>query len=171
MTESEKKEFLIASINDIQSTIRALDNKVIAVLVILLLPLSQVQALASVYGCLIKENPFGGILLLVVFALSWLLSFIYIFSSLIGKQIKKREILNDTNAKGLFYSNTQIYLSNHQTDLTNGDMINELSFEHLKLICIRKKKMYRHKIALIASVLSLVFLLAAWLPIVFKLNL
>ena len=83
MTKS-KIEFAIASITDIQSTIRAIDNKLIAILVLILLPLSKLDIIVAVFKKLIPISPFCGYVFLICFIITWLFSLTYTMLGLLA---------------------------------------------------------------------------------------
>ena len=187
MKKEKKIDFLLASINDIESTIRAFDNKIIAILVIIILPLSQLKLLISIYMHLIRDYPFFGVVALVIFAITWLLSFIFSFLCLLSIDNPINRIDNDCNAKGIFYG-TGLFkidyrflifrkklistksISDYAKDFKFSEIKKELIYDQMILVYIRDLKSKRQKIALISAFCSIIIGLLSWLFVLLKYN-
>lgn len=187
MKKEKKMEFLLASISDIQSTIRAFDNKIIAIMVVIILPLSQLKLLISIYSHMIYDYPFIGILTLSVFIITWLLSLIFSILCILSIDNPANKIENDCNAKGIFYGaglfkiNYQNLIfrkklistksiSNYSKDFKFSEIKKELVYEQMKLAFIRDIKSKRQKIALISAFLSIIIGLLSWIFVLIKYN-
>jgi hypothetical protein len=169
---SETKEFLYFSITDIQGTIRAIDTKLIGVLVILILPLGS---LGKVTLYISQATNSGHILIEILtwaflagFFVSWLIS---ITISILGISSIENptEFLSDSKyAPGTYYNGglydtfkfpdafkvsddckSTILLNEQLSKLptTIENVINELLFEQHKLVFIRDLKIHRQKTA------------------------
>jgi hypothetical protein len=103
----ERKEFLYSSIVDIQGTIRAIDTKLIGVLVILVLPLSALGKVTLYISQAINSGNIyiiiPTIFFLIAFFFSWLIS---ISVSMLGLSSIENPVnyLSDSNCVyGTFY--------------------------------------------------------------------
>ncbi|WP_319231936.1 hypothetical protein [Draconibacterium orientale] len=187
MKKEKQIEFLLASINDIQSTIRAFDNKIIAIIVVIILPLSQLKLLISIYSHLIIDYLFIGILTLSVFVITWLLSLIFSILCILSIENPASKIVNDCNAKGIFYGaglfkiNYRYLLfrkklvstksiSDYSKDFKLKEIKKELVYEQMKLTFIRDVKSKRQKIALISATLSILIGVLSWLFVLIEYN-
>jgi hypothetical protein len=184
---NEKSHFLISSIEDIQGIIRAIDNKLIAIIVLILLPVSKLESIVMVFNKLIISVPFWGYLLLFTFVLFWLLSLLFSFLGILGIENPKKHIYGSQNLTGYFYNGNMFKISFYQTafsnriktqksfdtyyselELSKKDILKELVFEQLKLSFIRNLKMRRQKIAIVSILISTIIGLASWTFVLIK---
>jgi len=183
----EKTDFIISSILDIQSTIRAIDNKLIAIIVFVLLPVSKLDVIVLVFMKHIANNPFVGYFLLFIFILFWVLSFIFSLLGILGLENPAKHIQGSNNLKGIFYNGdiykirlNQILFSSQikskklfnsylsELDLSKKNILKELVFEQFKLTFIRDLKMKRQRIAIISILFSTMVGLISWILILIK---
>ena len=187
MKKEKTIDFLIASINDIQSTIRAFDNKIIAIMVIIILPLSQLKLVISIYTHLILDYPFWGFIAISAFVIAWFSSLIFSFLCILSIDNPTNKVENDCNAKGIFYG-AGLFKINYQhlifrkklistksinryaTDFKFSEFKKELIYEQMKLVYIRDIKSKRQKIALISAFSSILIGLVSWLFVLLKYN-
>ena len=164
-----KTEFLYASINDIQSTIRAIDAKISVLMVILIIPLSKLNSIYDVCSKLVKFDSgkftFAFALLVIFFALFWFFSFWAAIKAIISIDNPVDHVDGD-KPTGTFYcghlydtetddafTNRKIKskktLSEHQNSLPEDEdsLKKELAFEQMKLVYIRSMKLVRCKFA------------------------
>lgn len=182
-----KMDFILASINDIQNTIRAIDNKLIAILVLILLPASKLEVLVTVFFKQIELNDFIGYALLICFLITWLLSLIYVLLGLLSLENPTKHIKDSQKMKGVFYGNSlfkkkwyysviphniqstktfESYLD--EFDLSDKDLLEELIFEQSKLIFIRNIKMQRQRISILSILFSTLIGLTSWALVLIK---
>ncbi len=170
----KKLIFLYASIADVVDTIRAIDNKLLALIAVLILPLTQINVLVAAHHQIMLHNQVIGVILSIISALSWLLSMFFSGIGILSLGNPTRFIINDRKAKGVFYGAGQnsfdVYtvaigrihevkaglnemMSNH--NLSSKKIFKELVFEKMKLVCIRDLKMARQRLALLSLGLHL----------------
>lgn len=159
-----KTAFLAGSILDTQTTIRAIDVKIGALLVGLLAPFA---AFGRVWGHFMHvcqvEPIYLGIGLSVTFFLTWICSVIALVRALSAIDNPARHIVNSGKYKGSFYggglyvfgfldaflnrpmikASTDIPTMVANAPDTKDQIIEELAFEQLKLIYIRDMKLFR----------------------------
>lgn len=164
-----KLTFLYASISDVVDTIRAIDNKLIALIVVLILPLTQIDVLVAAYGQVFTISPTVGWVLLFLSISSWVISAYFSGVGILSVGNPMHFVLNDKNAKGIFYGVSQndfsksvIAFGGKQGTLVSlsavleshklGDkqIFKELVFEKMKLVCIRDLKIIRQRLALLS---------------------
>jgi hypothetical protein len=104
MTKS-RIDFILSSISDIQGSIRAIDNKLIAILVLIILPVSKLETIVAVFIKQIAINSIVGYVLLIVFLITWLLSLIYTLLGILAVDNPAKHIENLKGMKGVFYGN------------------------------------------------------------------
>lgn len=184
MKNQNEINFLIASIGDIQNTIRALDAKIIAIFVIILLPFTQIDLLICIYSHLINDYFYWGRVLLFLFVISWLISITFSFLCILSIDNPKQIITNDCEAKGVFYGSnlfsfsfknimfnspliSKPSLNQYLTDFSDNNIMKELIFEQMKLVFIRDLKTKRQKITLISAFFSLCIIFFSWLIFIF----
>jgi hypothetical protein len=162
----ELSKYLYASITDIQSTIRSIDTKISALLLILIFPLNNISKIANHVENFCSNLPWIVELpVIFLFAMSWVLSF---FIGIIGlsaidnpsKHIKKQTSFKGTYYSGNLYKMSPLDALYNRRDLKSSiefnehysnfparqqDIIRELVFEQMKLIYIRDVKLYRLK--------------------------
>lgn len=161
-------EFLLSSINDIQSTIRAIDAKIIAIIVIIILPFTSVELMVKVFCNSIKMYTVIGYIFIPIYIVAWLACLLFAFLCLLSINNPTKEIKNNIDVKGFFYGpilckskkpNLKKYIRNFKTI----NIENELLFEQMKLVYIRDKKIKRQKIALIAALIVLFINFICWI--------
>lgn len=179
MSKNDKVTFLLASIADIQNSIRALDTKVIAIIVLVIFPLSQIAFLYSVYEQLIKSYIFFGCILLTSYLLCWSISFIFLFLCILSINNPSKQINNDCKAIGLFYglnsyktslwdfsliksTETAPKLSEYINSFSDFNIENELIYEQMKLIYIRDLKSKRQGVVIILTFINFFIVFISW---------
>ncbi|MDP4209653.1 MAG: hypothetical protein Q8928_12640 [Bacteroidota bacterium] len=187
MKKEKKIDFLIASINDIQSTTRAFDNKIIAIMVVIIFPLSQLKLLISIYTKIISDYQLIGIIGLSLFIITWLLSLIFSFLCILSIDNPSNKINNDCNAKGIFYGtglfridfkyllfrkkiSSQKSISAYANKFKFKELEKELVYEQMKLAFIRDVKSKRQKTALISAFCSIMIGILSWIFVLLKYN-
>jgi hypothetical protein len=165
----DKKEFIFEAILDTQETIRAIDVKIGALLAALLIPFSSLGSIWTYFTIVYSNYPkVIGIVLPVIFGLSWILSIISLIRALSAIDNPANHIINSAQYKGSFYGGG-LYQFGVLDSLINRDIIkaskdvativadapntpdeiiNELAFEQLKLIYIREVKLFRLKMTI-----------------------
>lgn len=173
----QRVNFLIASINDIHSTIRAIDAKSGVVVAFLVFPLSNVDKVHAYIGDIIAANMHSVNNLLVfvlisIFILSWLFSLLIISKAISALDNPSKHIQGwepgEDSLKGAFYVGgafrlrfrdtifnlsavkSQYPLDSYLSMLPTSyeDIIKELTFEQLQLAYIRDIKMHRFNTSL-----------------------
>lgn len=182
MTQSTNKyNFFVSSINDIQLTIRAIDNKLIALLVLLILPITKLDVLITVFIKLIDWNAIYGYASISIFTLIWVTGLIMTFLGIISIENPSKHIKGANSFQGIFYSvgdfkikKIQMLFSSKITtsleltemienaDVDDNQIFRELIFEQTKLSFIRNLKAKRQKAAIIFIVLAVFIFLANW---------
>jgi hypothetical protein len=113
---NERNEFLLSSIGDIQGTIRAMDTKLIGILIFLMLPLSHIGKIffyckhALIIYC--WHCPFcfiATIALIILFCSSWLLTIITALKGISAidnpsSHLCQNELQEENFPKGVFYN-------------------------------------------------------------------
>lgn len=178
MNSDNKIQFLYQSIQDIQSTIRSIDNKIFGVLIILVLPFSLLEEFYRIFASVINSNSCIGYFFVGLFVLSWLASLYFSFRAILAINNPSSHIRN-ANGEGYFYGanlydlKTKIfrfknvkskkdmntYSSEIRTDL---DIVNELVFEQMKLVYIRDVKIQIQKLALYSLAATIIAGLLSW---------
>lgn len=186
--KENKTNFLIASISDIQSNIRALDNKVIAIILILAIPVSQLKFLISVYLNLFSLNLIVGYILCSSLIISWIICLIFTFYSIQSIDNPSKLIKNIADVKGIFYGADLFKVSfwnslflkkviiakdlkTYAKDFEGTDLEMELIYEQMKLSLIRDIKSKRQKVALKSAFLSIIFIFLSQLIVLLNNNL
>ena len=196
MCENEKKknredehlcDFLLASIADIQGTIRAIDAKLSVLLVLLLVALNNLagihRTLSSAAAALPVEECLARLVVcstIAVFALSWGLSLLFVFKGLIGIH-NPQERVKGKRPRGTFYAagtykitllnllfpfwvksrlSLQEAITNLPKDQTS--LVEELTYEQLKLAFIRDTKMRAQSCAFRCALLWIVAGACLW---------
>lgn len=173
-----KAEFVTAAIIDTQSTIRAIDVKIGALLVAILAPLSGLGRIFSHIENIAVHSPKAFYLILsIMFIVVWILAVTALVRGLGAIDNPSCHIVNATKRKGSFYGgglysfglldaflNRSIIKANKdpvsfssEIPDNESDILDELVFEHMKLIYIRDAKLNRLKWALSFSVAWLGF--------------
>lgn len=154
----------MGSILDIQTTIRAIDVKIGAILVGLLAPFASFGRVWAHFMNVSRVDPVSlGVGISVVFFLTWMLSIFALVRALSAIDNPARHIVNSGKYKGSFYGGG-LYGFNFLDAFLNRSMIKaskdvsaiileipdtkekimeELVFEQLKLIYIRDVKLFR----------------------------
>lgn len=168
--EDKKIQFLYASISDIQNTIRLIDAKIGFIVVFLLIPLSKLGKITTSFICLypVYASMWQQLLffiLLFVFAGLWFLAFLCAFKAVSSIDNPAYHIAGYKKMKGTFFSgglyklnladaviNRRSLLStqnvNEHTAILPQDsaqLIDELTFDQMKLAYIRDIKLFRQK--------------------------
>jgi hypothetical protein len=166
-----RKEFLIASIADIQSTIRAIDTKLISILVILLIPITTVGKVALYIHHFLISNPpiylhIIMVFTLILFVLFWLLSLFAVLNGISSIDNPSEHLCDLNCSKGTFYNGglypvklidaffnrkdlKSIVALNEQIIIlpqNENDAVKELLLEQHKLAYIRDIKIIRQKV-------------------------
>lgn len=187
LDSTNRVNFLLASIVDMQSSIRAYDTKIIAIFVIIALPITQLNLLISIYYQLIKASVFWGIILLGSFVFCWLMSLIFSFLCVLSIDNPVDKAKNDSGAKGFFYTGNLynlkfknlLFINSVKSTSKLSDRLHsilvmnveeELVYEQMKLAYIRDIKSKRQKVALIFTFIGLFIGLFSWLYILIKFN-
>lgn len=173
-----KAEFVTAAIIDTQSTIRAIDVKIGALLVAILAPLTGLGRIFRHIENISAHSPqVFNLIISVVFVAAWLLALTALIRGLSAIDNPSDHIVNATKRKGSFYGgglyafgildaflNRSIIKANKDpvsfsTELpdSEADILDELVFEHMKLIYIRDAKLNRLKWAMRFSLVWLSF--------------
>ena len=161
-------QFLYSSISDIQSTIRATDTKVGALMIVLLVPVSSLGKVFFVLRSFYKASEFGAWkaafwIYAGLFSLTWLLAFLAAFRVFLAIHNPREHIKSAPENGGRFYRGGLFKLhlidvfrpprnlmSSHSvkelaeslpSDL--GALTEELVFEQMKLAYIRDIKAHR----------------------------
>jgi hypothetical protein len=174
-------EFLYASIEDVQGTIRAIDTKMAALMVILIIPLSQLgDIVQKIRGLLAQtQNSMQPAVwvLSAVCIVSWLLSIVVTLLALLGIDSPFAHVRfggETENPKGAFYAGNVFTfepkhvfnpaeirssrtLLDHVADLpaSHDALVKELAFEQMKLAYVRGLKMIRQKYAFLCALVWL----------------
>jgi hypothetical protein len=161
---NDRAAFLAGSIADMQATIRAVDVKVAAILVALLIPL---QNLHRVFGhikhfCNVSPR-WPAVCIVILFLSTWLLGFVSLVRAISAIDNPAGHIINRNHVKGSFFLgglyplkfldaffNRSIIMAKHdpatiQANLpqSSEDVEAELVFEQMKLAFIRDVKINR----------------------------
>lgn len=161
-----KTAFIAGAILDIQSTIRAIDVKIGALLAAVLIPFSNLGRICAHFQNISQNyNKSLILVLLVLFFSSWMLSIIALIRGLAAIDNPAKHIVNSSNYKGSFYGanlynfgfldcflNRSVIKANKDVSTFELDIPDsknkiegELVFEQLKLIYIRDAKLHRLK--------------------------
>lgn len=187
---NKKIEFLKDSITDCQSNIRSIDVKIAAILAGLVAPLSIFDKIDSLFNQLSGLNPIifcfkikVSAILYIILAFFWVASVSILIFGISAIQNPSKHILRLDPIKysGSFYGanlfktrfldsfynrkelRSQKDLEEIQTSLPHDEqsILNELTFEYLKLIYIRDIKYLRLNIAIRSAALGLSTLVLA----------
>ncbi len=192
MIEGNGIEYLYNSILDIQGTIRAIDAKFFATIALLILPITQLPMLVTVFKKIHEASSFFGFAILCVFALSWLVSFVFTVTGIRSIE-NPSSFVKSENVKisGNFYGAEYFKISWFQLLFTKGIepktikemeftrvngmdeslIIQELAYEQAKLVFIRDLKIKRQRYALNLMLFSMVTGIGSWAYYVIKINL
>ena len=167
----DKINFITNAILDTQATIRAIDAKLGAVIAGSLLPFSVMEKIWSHIGEVSKTiSPYLGCTLGFFFFSVWIISIFLLIKTLSAidnpvDHIKGNKLPNGSfysggifgfKFKDYFFYDTSVkskYIVQEQVlryPTSKEDVVNELSFEHLKLIYIRDVKLHRLRGSLMA---------------------
>jgi hypothetical protein len=163
--DEHRINFAYAAINDCQSTIRAIDVKLGALLTAIFLPLGVIDKIWGVFVSF--KNSFSTYfpdIAIFIFFMLWLLVVVALIRTLAAIDNPKTHISSYAEHSGSFYNggefeirvidiwfNRKSICSKSQvTQLAtrypqDSNILSELAFEHLKLIYIRDIKLYRLK--------------------------
>lgn len=163
-----KTAFLAGAILDVQSTIRAVDVKIGALIVGLLAPFANMGRICAHFEHIININKGLGIVLAAVFFIAWITALIALVRALAAIENPAKHITNHTKYKGAFYGGGLYQFGLLDTFLnrdfikaskdvasfeqdvpdTKKEIETELAFEQLKLLYIRDLKLHRLKYAI-----------------------
>jgi ABC-type multidrug transport system fused ATPase/permease subunit len=179
-----KLDFVSAAILDTQSTIRAIDVKVAALLVGIVAPLPNINRIffhLNHFGVQSPRMFFYGVV--VLFLLSWLLALIALVRAIGVIDNPAQHIINASNCKGMFYAGglyslgiADVFFNRNimkaskdlhsfvaQLPDNEPEIETELVFEQMKLAYIRDIKINRLRWGLQFSLLWLVLGIAIYL--------
>ena len=160
----DKTSFLAGSILDTQTTIRAIDVKIGAILVGLLAPFASFGRVWEHFMHICRVDPaFLGIGLSMVFFLTWILSVFSLVRALSAIDNPAIHIINSGKYRGSFYggglyifglwdaffnrpmikASKDVGTIVSEAPDTKDQIIEELAFEQLKLVYIRDIKLFR----------------------------
>jgi hypothetical protein len=160
----DKINFLYAAIADTQATIRAIDVKVGAILVAILLPVQNFSRIFSHLNAIaLPPSPMWSQALAVLFIVVWLAALIVLVKALAAIDNPAKHIVNSNSATGVFFAgglyplgildaffNRSVIRASKKSDAFAGqlpstldEVVNELTFEHMKLVYIREIKLKR----------------------------
>jgi len=163
-------EFIADSISDIQDTIRAIDAKFFGIIVILLLPLTELGEISNAFKALYKINSEITVICLIALVFCWVVAILVCMLGVYSesnpiKRIKGYEVYKGENLfyrSGLFNINmlSQFFpfcimsvksLEDliKETEIDEAGIINELAFEQVKLSYIRDLKISRQRLSVI----------------------
>ncbi|MCI5168216.1 MAG: hypothetical protein D3903_19545 [Candidatus Electrothrix sp. GM3_4] len=167
--DNDLKTYLYNSINDIQSTIRALDAKIGFVFVILSLPFSNLGKIYNTCSSLLtscnRDVILYAVFFVTFFTMSWILAFISTIRTIISIENPSDHIINGEEQLGTFYcgglfdvgfvdsllnrksvkANKDVRSYTECFPSSDEDIIQELVFEQMKLAYIRDIKSIRQK--------------------------
>jgi len=174
----KKNDFILAAINDTQAIIRAIDVKVAALLMGLLVPLSSLGKIWNhlVHISSITTNYFA-IAIGSAFLVTWLMAVLSLVRTLSAIDNPANHIVNSNDHKGVFYGgglfqfgwvdalfNRDVIKANKDVSVYSkgypcdeNEVASELCFEHMKLIYIRDIKLHRFKFSLNVALVWLLF--------------
>lgn len=153
----ERVTFVLAALQDTQGTIRALDAKAAALLVVLAVPLAIAPQAPALLPSVAGWQAYGQQGLLVIGALLWIFAVIAVVMTIKGRSNPLHGIDNES-ANGIFFAAGLSSVAEYRARLpiTDESLENELAFEHLKLCGIRTAKMDWLKSAMICCASSLI---------------
>ena len=174
LTNDKKITFIYTAINDCQSTIRAIYVKLGALLAGMLLPVASLDKIWSVLDAFYKQNDnLFGKLTLILFFFLWFISVVILIRTFAAIDNPSRHISQSNDSIGSFFGGGQfqfakrdvffnrqsvkskysvpVMICSYPESIVN--LINELTFEHLKLIYIRDIKLHRLKSGVLAAFL------------------
>jgi hypothetical protein len=184
-----KIAFIAGAILDVQSTIRAIDVKIGALLVAVLTPFSNLGRICAHFQNISQNfNKPLTLLLLIMFFGVWVLSIVSLIRGLAAIDNPAKHIVNSNKYKGSFYGgnlynfgfldcllNRSIIKANKDVSTFELDIPEnknkietELVFEQMKLIYIRDAKLHRLKWGI--NFASIWFILGLFSYIVSKVN-
>ena len=176
MDKDEKIEFLYKSIEDIQGTIRSIDQKVFGIIVILILPFSILDQLFDLFFIHLLSFNKCFILLGIIFFGSWFISLAFSFKTAFPLVNPKAKIKGKKGGGYFFGSDlfqvrtlknnsvlSQKSLDTYTDEIKNDwDIIKELIFEQMKLVYIRSIKIKMQKVAYLTLVLTVFVGSVSW---------
>lgn len=170
-----RAEFLAAAVSEAQTTIRAIDVKVSALLIAVLVPVPLLGSISHCLAGIYMHWPYKvTIAMLAVFSISWIFA-VFCYVRAIGAiDSPASHVLNNQDQSGGLYSpglfklswlDTFLNRSNLQSSIDSVDHLSampsgiasiekELAFEHLKLAYIRDIKLQRLKWGVRLSAIS-----------------
>lgn len=186
----DKLSFMHESINDMQSTIRAIDVKAGFFLVFLCLPLSQMDKITTGLKELLTNHQFWIFLIVASFIL-WLLALMLVVISVFPLNNPKLSVNFDGQTKhpqGFYFggylfptlghlaalnpNHVPIAISKFTDEkriinsLDNDKIAEELLFERMKLICIRDLKIKRLQKSLFVTIGWMILSFITWIAVI-----
>lgn len=171
----KKIEFIYDSIHDIQSTIRAIDTKVAALLVILSIPLTNVGTIINdLNKFLSKDYGVFKWILILTFAVSWVVSLIAAARAISAIDKPSNHVVNSKKLRNTYYGGglykmefLDVFFNrdslkafkdvdSYYDDFPEQDLdiAKELIFEQMKLVYIRDIKICRFNFSIQATYLA-----------------
>lgn len=159
-------QFAYSAIADCQSTIRAIEVKLGALLTAAFLPLGIIDKIWAVFlSFTVKFDTYIATCAIVLFFISWFLIVVALIRTLAAIDNPKNHVTMSSHQSGVFYCggeykftwldilfNRQLACSRSQVSevanrypKSDENIIDELAFEHLKLVYIRDVKLFRLK--------------------------
>lgn len=185
LSNSQKINFLYQSIADTQATIRALDVKTGFLFVVTFIPLAELKEILEVCKAL-NEASSWYLALIIPVVLLWLSAVISLFSCTVSIS-NPRQHIEGKLPEGIFFTNS-LYTFNFIDNFINfpiksnitieeyggklpnkeEEIVNELSFEKMKLAYIRDVKIKRSSFCTLASFAWLIAGGFTWILFIFK---
>ncbi|MCU0645014.1 MAG: hypothetical protein MUC94_12230, partial [bacterium] len=150
-------QFLLSSIQDIQNTIRAIDAKIFAFFVILIIPLTKLSTIISTIMIVAQNKSwyilFWAVPLIFVFCISWIISFYASYKAIISRD-NPADRIDGVLPDGLYYGSflfpeksfrllrpkaiKSIKFEDYVNQFKNSleKLLDELVFEQMKLVYI-----------------------------------
>lgn len=178
--ENDNKEMIISfianAINDTQEIIRAIDTKISILLLFLVIPFTHLGKIYQTVSKLLSSQHLqiiniGLWLMVFLFILCWLFSFLIAIRAIIAIDNPARHINRDKKLFGIFYSGglynlclcdtlrNRLVVSSASFEVhkekyptTFEEIKAELIFEHMKVSYIRDIKMFRQKWAYLLAI-------------------
>jgi len=175
----KKTNFVVNSINDIQSTIRALDAKFFGTIALFVLPLTEFELIAKSFKGLYSHYPSLTLIIFIFLLIFWLFGIVTSFIGIYGISNPSQRIkgVSKAGTTGLFYlphifkfnlisqffpgwvkSSKNLLVIIEEMKLDANERFKELVFEQVKLVYIRDIKVARQKSSIIFLLLSLILL-------------
>jgi hypothetical protein len=161
---NNRTEFIVAAIKDTQATIRAIDVKVAALLVVILAPFASISRIFAHIQHISDQSPrWIYIFLVVTFLAAWAFALISLVRAIGAIDNPSKHLINTNSVTGSFYAGglyefgvLDVFLNRSvikaSTDPQNfaekipttvAEIESELVFEQMKLAYIRDVKVHR----------------------------